>query len=208
MRKAVFGGTFDPPHNAHIMIASEVLKAGLAGKVVFIPAFNPPHKADQVVSDYRHRRAMLELALKGYPDFEMSEIEAETPDRPSYSLDTMRKLSTRYPGTEFVLLIGSDSLRQLHTWHEARTLADEFDLIIYPRPGEIPSVNELSGFWNEKKARSLVGKMLKMPFSDVSSSQIRRKIFENKNVDNLINSDVKCYIYSNRIYSGAGSTAS
>jgi len=208
MRKAVFGGTFDPPHCAHIMIASAVIEAKLADKVLFIPAFNPPHKTDRIVTDYGHRRAMLELALKGFADFEISEIEAETPDQPSYSLNTMRKLSTRFPGTEFILLIGSDSLRQLHTWHEARTLVEEFDLIVYPRPGEIPSVEELTPFWTEKKARSLMEKLLKISLSDVSSSEIRRKILENKSVDSLINSDVICYIYSNRIYSGAESTAS
>jgi len=189
------------------MIASAAVEAGLADKVLFIPAYNPPHKADRVVTDYCHRRAMLELALKGFPDFEMSEIEAETPDRPSYSLNTMRKLSSRFPGTEFVLLIGSDSLRQLHTWHEARTLAEEFDFIIYPRPGEMPTIEELTPFWTEKKARSLTEKLLKMPFSDISSSEIREKILKNKDVGGLINPQVKCYIDSNRIYSGAGSTA-
>ena len=203
MLKAVFGGTFDPPHNAHIMIASAVINKKLADKVLFIPAFNPPHKTNRVVTDYCHRLAMLKLALKDFPDFEISEIESETPESPSYSLETMRKLSSIYPETDFILLIGSDSLRQLHTWHEARRLAAEFDFIIYPRPGEMPSVEELTPFWTEKKARALTEKLLKMRLSDVSSSEIRRKILENKNVDRLINPDVKCYIYSNRIYSGA-----
>ncbi|OGV35059.1 MAG: nicotinate (nicotinamide) nucleotide adenylyltransferase [Lentisphaerae bacterium GWF2_45_14] len=206
MRKAVFGGTFDPPHNAHIMIASTVLSMKLADKVLFVPAFNPPHKTGQVVTEYSHRLEMLKLTLKDFSDFEISEIESEYPDKPSYSLDTMRELSARFPETSFVLLIGSDSLRQLHTWHNAHELVDEFDFIIYPRPDEIPSETELIPFWTEKKAHSLRKRLLKMPVSSVSSSEIRRKIFENKSVDNLINADVKCYICTNRIYSGGGLT--
>lgn len=133
MKIAVFGGTFDPVHTAHASLAGEVLKRGYAEKLFFVPAFLPPHKIAWNVSSFESRRAMLELALKNLPGTEISCIEAERGGI-SYTFDTMNALAEKYPADELLLLIGGDSLANLHSWHRAEELVRRWRPLVYPRP--------------------------------------------------------------------------
>jgi nicotinate-nucleotide adenylyltransferase len=200
MRIAVFGGTFDPPHRGHIDLATEALKAGLADKILFIPAFIPPHKIQREISDYKNRHEMLELAIKGNEDFMISDIEAQRNNAPSFTFNTMEELSKNDPQNEYCLLIGSDSLRLLHTWHKGDELSKKWKLLVYPRPEEIPTLEELKRNWPLEKAEKLIDTIVDLPFYDISSTEIRRKIMKNEDPDDLINPDVKCYIYKNKLY--------
>jgi nicotinate-nucleotide adenylyltransferase len=200
MQIAVFGGTFDPPHTGHIALAQKAIEAGCADRILFVPAFIPPHKIGRSITDFRHRFAMLEIAIKDNENFLISDIEAERTGAPSFTLQTMKELSENDPENEYSLLIGSDSLRLLHTWHKGDELSDKWRLIVYPRPDEVPTLDELKQYWPPEKAEKLMDSLADLPFYDVSSTEIREKIMRNENTGDLLNPEVKCYIDRNKLY--------
>lgn len=200
MRIAVFGGTFDPPHYGHVALAQKALEADYADKALFVPAFIPPHKIGRRITEFKHRCAMLKFAIKDNKNFSMSEIEAKRKNTPSFTFNTMEELSKADPENEYCLLIGSDSLRLLHTWHKGNELSEKWRLIAYPRPGELPTLGELMENWPQKKAKKLLDSMADLPCYDISSTEIREKIMKNENPGDLINPEVKCYIYENNLY--------
>lgn len=200
MRIGVFGGTFDPPHRGHTEIAGHILDSGLVDKVLFVPAYTPPHKTDKPVTDAVHRMEMLKLALEKHPQFDISDIEYVREKSPSYTFDTMMELEKIMLQDKLLLLIGSDSLRQLHTWHKPRELVKKWELIVYPRNGETATLEELENFWTKEEADALLRNVIKMPFIEISSTEIRKRIANNGNVDTLIDPEVTGYINLHGLY--------
>lgn len=199
-RLAVFGGTFDPPHNGHVALAKQVLLKNLADKIIFVPTFCPPHKPVSPTSSFSDRIRMLELALSEFDNFEVSDIEGRFKNTPSYTFDTMTELENEYSGCRLSLLIGSDSLRQLHTWHKARKIVEKWPLIVYPRKNEIPSSSELILYWPNETCRKFTASLINAPMFEISSTEIRGKIKKGEEMDNLLKSDVLCYIKEKRLY--------
>lgn len=204
MRVAVYGGTFDPPHNAHLALAHAVLDRGLAGRTLFVPAADPPHKALWQVTPYAIRLAMLELAIAGEPRFEISRIEAGRLPRPSYTIETMDELSASRPDDQFVLLIGSDSLDALHTWHDAMALAERYELIVYPRKGQAPALERLEDIWPAPLAAKLrASVMADVPQFDLSSTWLRSELANFGNAGKFIPKAVLDYIHERKLYGTA-----
>ena len=201
MRVAVYGGTFDPPHNMHLAIARAALDRGLAGRVLFVPVADPPHKEGSKITPYRHRFAMLSLAVKGEGRFEVSKIEAERLPLPSYTIDTMDALSAASPDDNFILLIGSDSLDALHTWMRAKELAGRYEIAVYPRPGQQPSLEKLLLDWPESTARKLYSSIMKdMAQMDLSSTWLRSELANSQNAGRFIPTAVLDYIRDQKLY--------
>jgi len=175
-RLAFFGGTFDPPHAGHRAIAEGVLRAGHADCVLIAPALHPPHKPDRPLTPFRHRLAMLRLAFADMPGVEVSDIEDIPGDAPSFTIDTMARLAERHPDAELILLVGADSLRQLHAWHHAPELAARWPILAYPRPGEDVSLDELRRHWPEEMARRLADAVLPLPLHDLSATLLRQRL--------------------------------
>ncbi|MFA6568385.1 MAG: nicotinate-nucleotide adenylyltransferase [Victivallales bacterium] len=196
---AVFGGTFDPPHNGHVCLAGDVISSGASDKVVFVPAFKPPHKPDAPVSEFKARLDMLKLATAGNPKFAVSDIESGRAG-PSFTFDTLCEFSRLHPDSEIKLLAGSDSLRLLHTWHRAEELVQRWALLVYPRKGHLPSREELCLNWGNEVAEKLLGYILPMPFYDFSSTDIRDKIIKGEAVGALLAPAVYRYIVGKGIY--------
>jgi nicotinate-nucleotide adenylyltransferase len=196
---AIFGGTFDPPHNGHVSLAGKVISSGAAGKVVFVPAFRPPHKPGAPVSEFKVRLDMLKLATAGEDRFDVSDIEGGRTG-PSFTFDTLDEFSKLQPDSEIRLLIGSDSLKLLHTWHRADELVRRWPLLVYPRKGFPASREELCLNWGMEVAERLLGYILPMPFYDISSTYIRDKILKGEDVGGLLDPDVYGYIMRNGIY--------
>ncbi len=161
-RTALFGGTFDPIHNAHLRIARAALERFGLAKVLFVPAANPPHKAAGAAAPYDDRVRMLELACAGEPGFEVSRIEEGTAR--NYSILTIEKLLANGSGP-LSFLIGADAFAEIGTWHRWREVVAAVEFIVVTRPGsawEIPIgavVHKLDG--------------IEMP---VSSSEIRARL--------------------------------
>lgn len=176
MKIAVFGGTFDPVHNGHVGMARYLLSSATVDKVCFLPAYLPPHKAGKKrITAYEYRRNMLNLILEDR--MEVSDLEQKRGGI-SYTFDTLTYLTQERPEDEFFWMIGSDSLRQLHTWHRAEELVDRFSFLTYPRGGEtLPFAEELALHWCEPAVRKLTGLILAdAPLFPESSTMIRESL--------------------------------
>jgi len=165
-RICLFGGTFDPIHEAHLRIAQEALKTFRLDIVLFVPAANPPHKDPAAVTPYEDRFHMLEIACAPYPQFEVSRLE-EGNER-SYTVDTLRRFRAQLsPGDELFFLIGADAFEELGTWKEWREVVAMTDFVVVSRDGAEYRVPE------NARVHRLQG--LDLP---VSSSTIRARLAE------------------------------
>jgi nicotinate-nucleotide adenylyltransferase len=200
MRIAFFGGTFDPPHNGHIELAKHILKSGRTDCIMFVPAYSPPHKTEKKISSYEDRLNMLKLTLEDTPEIIISDIEQRAELEPSYTVKILSMLQQEYPDDKLQLLIGEDSLAQLHTWHKANELVAEWEIITYPRKGEKADKQELLKHWNSKETDILLKTKLQMPFFEISSTDVRIKIRNGENPENMINKRVFKYITDHGLY--------
>lgn len=130
-RRALFGGTFDPVHNAHLVVAREAAVVFGLSEVLFVPAANPPHKPDSTTASYDDRFRMVQLACQADARFVPSRLE-EGAGR-SYSIDTIEKLWA--PGQPLYFIIGADAFAEIKTWHRWRDVVRLTDFIVVTRPG-------------------------------------------------------------------------
>lgn len=147
MRLALFGGTFDPVHRAHVTAAGAAAERFALDRVLFIPAANPPHKLTSQGATYGDRLRMVELACEGEPRFEASRLEEGA--EKSYSIATIEKVLA--PGRQVFFIIGSDAFADIRTWYRWRDVVDAVEFIVVTRPGhqyEAPpgaTIHELTG---------------------------------------------------------------
>lgn len=140
-RICLFGGTFDPIHNAHLQIADEAQKRLSLDEVLFIPAANPPHKDSSSLTSFEDRFRMVELACEPYPGFSVSRLEEGAGQ--SYTIDTLERFRPRLaPDDKLFFLIGSDAFADLETWHRWQEIVKVTAFIVVARPGENYKVPE------------------------------------------------------------------
>lgn len=149
-RIALYGGSFDPPHNGHLAIAEAASQALSLDRVLFAPVARQPLKTNPgQVARFHHRVAMTQLAIANHPGFELSLLDAPTDhNRPNYTVETLDRLRTELPpDTELFLLLGADSLRQFSQWHKAAEIPFLASLIVASRPGESEDVPASPRAW-------------------------------------------------------------
>jgi nicotinate-nucleotide adenylyltransferase len=203
-RLAVFGGSFNPVHNGHLFLAGEVIRRGLADEVIFVPAGIPPHKPCDGLLPGAVRLALLEEAVKPFPEFSVSDIELQQPDTPSYTITTLDMLRAAFPGREISFLMGMDCLAELHTWHRAEELAAQFSFLVYPRPDvAVPKAPELADRFGNRNALKLLAGVMDAPLLPISSSQIRTLCAEGKSLAGLVPADVIRLIGEQKLYAAA-----
>ena len=169
MKIGILGGTFDPIHEGHLVLAREAVKQFQLSKVVFIPASIPPFKTLRPgLTSAPHRYRMVELAIREEPNFEISDVELSRPDV-SYTVDTLRILKEQYPSAELYLILGQDSFNELPMWKDPEEISRLARFLVASREG----VTAKSLY--EKKVQ-----WLNMPFVSVSSSAIREQIRQGK----------------------------
>ncbi len=193
-RLGVLGGSFDPPHTAHLAIASEACHALGLARVVFVPAAAPPHKdgGDRTPADVRLE--MTSLAVEDDLRFTASGIEIER--RLVYTVDTLRALGERYPDHALVFILGSDSLLQLDTWHDPDELLSLCTLAVAPRPGDPPeAVAAAAARWGSSRIT-----LLDAPLMDISSSRIRERVAAHRPVRYLVPPQVEQLIVQTGLY--------
>ena len=191
MKLGIFGGTFNPIHMGHLLIADAAAEALELDRVIFIPAATPPHKRPPVLAEARHRLRMVKLAIHGNPRFGCSDMEMRR-GGPSYSVETLRQLHHAMPRAKFYFLIGTDSLNELHTWREASELARLCEFICVARPGEQMARPRLRGV--------CVHRLPGHP-ADISSSDIRDRLARGASVHYLVPDAVRRYIEKTGLYS-------
>lgn len=194
----ILGGTFDPIHYGHLVLAEKAREACELRKVVFVPAAVPPHKIGEVTTSAEHRLKMVELAIEGHSGFEVSTVEIER-DGPSYTIDTIRELTARGHGDQAVLILGFDSLLELYTWKDYQAIMDQTQIITAFRPG-YPVLNKESD-WPEflKPYRGKI-KILEAPLLDISSTWLRVELMYERSIRYLAPEPVCEYIRQNRLY--------
>lgn len=199
----IYGGTFDPIHTGHLIIAEQVREILSLNKIVFLPNGNPPHKKYKI-SDKYHRYKMIELAIKGNKHFIISDLEIEKNEL-SYTYDTILELTSIYK-EELYFIIGADSLINLHKWHRYKELIKLCKIVVLPRVLENISNEEnnldflRSWIVNNLEADINNFILIDFPMLEISSTFIRTKIKENKSVKYMLPEKVIKYIYEENLY--------
>ncbi|MCL5780829.1 MAG: nicotinate-nucleotide adenylyltransferase [Firmicutes bacterium] len=194
----LMGGTFDPIHYGHLVVAEEVRQKFGIQKVIFIPAARPPHKMDQEISEPHHRVNMTRLATASNRYFEVSTIEIERQGL-SYTIDTVQEIKSIYKIETVYFITGADAVLEILTWKEAEKLLNMCTFIAATRPGY--NLNNL-----KETLKSLPGEIFKktlpleVPALSISSSDIRQRVREGRSIKYLLPEPVEQYIKENKIY--------
>ena len=203
-RIVLFGGTFDPVHNGHLIVARAAAEHCGFERIVLVPAASPPHKAP-AQAPAEDRLAMLRLAIEGEELFEISDVELSRKG-PSYTIDTIEAIrGQRGPGATLSLLIGADMLADLPRWHRASEVIERAELVIVCRPPigrEMDRVFQtIEADFGPELARRLAGNVVPAPQVDISSTDIRARTRAGRSVKYLVPDKVKTYMEEARMYS-------
>lgn len=177
MRIGIFGGTFDPPHLSHLILAEEAWYQLQLDKLLFVLTQDPPHKQDRTISPVEDRLDMLQSAIQDNPHFAISRVEIDRPG-PHFSVDTVRLLQEEFPRAQLVYLMGGDSFRDLLKWHQpSKFVAACHQIGVMRRPDDRIDLGAVA-----KEIPEVVEKvrMIQAPLLEVASKQIRRRIAEGR----------------------------
>jgi nicotinate-nucleotide adenylyltransferase len=200
MRIGIFGGTFDPVHLGHLIVAEQCREQAGLDQVWFLPSARPPHKLKQELSPFLYRAEMLALALAGNPSFRVEELEKDRPG-PSYTADTLDELARLHPGNEWCLLLGADTLADLPQWHEPARILASASLLVAARPGSaVLSVEQLRDGLHLPTNAQLRVRFAHVPLIDISSTDLRRHVAEGRSIRYLVPRSVECYIQAKGLY--------
>jgi nicotinate-nucleotide adenylyltransferase len=197
MRLGLLGGTFDPFHNGHLAAAEAAIGCAQLDRVIFIPAAQPPHRPPAVASA-EQRLEMCRLGIGDKARFEVSDIELERGGA-SYTVDTLIEMRGMQPEDELFLILGWDAARLFSTWHRPNEVRELAMVVVVARPGsEAPREEELEGVGLDKAKVVLCLR----PTPDISASEIRRAVAEDKPIGGKVPAAVERYIASHRLYAG------
>lgn len=200
MKIGLFGGTFDPIHIGHLIVAERVRDALGLGKIVFIPSLNPPHKKSHVLAPADARLKMVQWAVEGNPFFEVSEIELGRA-APSYTIETVLEYRRHYSKDALFFIMGGDSLYEVHTWHKAEELVALCEFAVVARPGF--AINELDAsalHLTRKAFEILTRNIVRMELIGVSSTEVRQRLKEKKSIRYLVPEKVREFLEKGGIY--------
>ncbi len=196
-RFGLFGGSFDPPHLGHLILAGEAVHELQLTRVLWVLTPDPPHKSDQALTDVRHRLGMLKLAVKSNREFEISQLELDRPG-PHFTLDTLRLLGQQYPKADLILLLGGDSLHDLPKWHKPRDIVTACEKIgVMRRPGDSVDLSKLE---NVIPGISTKIRFIDAPLLEIASSDIRQRIEAGEPYRYYLLPSVYEYIQKHKLY--------
>jgi nicotinate-nucleotide adenylyltransferase len=182
MKVAIYSGSFNPIHNGHIAVAEAALTEG-SDEVWLVVSPQNPHKREVELWPFEERLKMVELAVFDKANIKSSDCENSLP-RPSYTINTLEFLQRTYPAQQFRLLIGGDNLLKFHLWKDYRKIIEKFGLIVYPRFSD--GIDQFVNHQNIQK--------IKAPLLDISSSEIRKRLMENRPIHGLVSREVEKFI--------------
>ena len=195
-RTAVFGGSFNPIHYGHLLLADEVLETLALDLVLFVPAAVPPHKSPAYLAPADDRYRMVTLATAGHPKFAVSGLELRRAG-PSYTVDTLTALGI--PRDELFLIVGSETFLDFLTWREPRQIAELARLVVVPRVGSAfdPASAAAQKVVREIGQEPLVARVTSLP---ISASDLRRRVREGRSIAYRVPDAVAAYIRAKRLY--------
>jgi nicotinate-nucleotide adenylyltransferase len=199
-RTGILGGTFNPVHMGHLVLAQNAMEAFDLSSVVFVPCAAPPHKDHTGLLPGHHRVAMLEAALEDNLDFEVSEVETIR-ENISYTIDTVKELKRKYPESELFFIIGSDSLVELYSWRKIDELLELCTFVTVIRPGiDTEEILKKDLGVNKEHQKELRSNIVQGHAMDISSSDIRHRVAEGMSIKYLVPSSVEMYIAEHNLY--------
>jgi len=198
----IYGGSFDPPHVAHVQLPLAVREAVGADVVAYVPAARAPHKLDMVQTDPRHRHAMLRIALSGvkYVKILTDELDRASSGEPSYTVDTLTALRhTLGSEVKLNLLIGADQVRIFEKWREPKRIIELAEPLVMVRPPETREAmlaslpNDVTRAWWEAR-------IVDIPMKDINSTDIRKRVAHGESIHGMVHPDVERYIREHGLY--------
>jgi nicotinate-nucleotide adenylyltransferase len=196
MKIGVLGGTFDPPHIGHLVIAQEALmQLGLA-QVIFAPTRQPPHKPANGITPIEQRLAMVDLAIASHPNFALSRIDVDR-EGPTYTVDAIRLLHGQFPDAELYFIMGMDSLASILTWRAPEKLIESCRLAVFNRPGFTADLDALEAQLPGLRERTA---FLPAPALDIVASDLRRRVQAGQSIRHLVPDSVAAYIAEHELY--------
>jgi nicotinate-nucleotide adenylyltransferase len=196
-RLGIFGGTFDPPHIGHLILAAEARDQLALDLIIWVLTPDPPHKRGKEISSLHHRLAMVEIAIQDDEAFTLSSVDINRPG-PHYTLDTIKLLKQEYPDQALFYLMGGDSLHDLPNWYKAVEFVENLDGIgVMRRPGDEIDLSSLL-----LALPNLEGKLnfVTAPLLEISADQIRRRVRQNRSYRYYLLPKIYEYIYKNKVY--------
>jgi len=198
----ILGGSFDPVHHGHLIVARAAAERLGFEKVLLVPAASPPHKAPARAAP-EHRLAMLKLAIEGEELFEVCDLELRRRG-PSYTFDTLTELRSQRPGAEVHWIIGTDMLEDLPRWHRAAEVVDLARILIVARWPWQQRLEEIFAQLMDQLGPQRIDRLrqsvLPTPAIDISSSDIRRRVRAGSSIRYLVPEPVGAYIEKNEVY--------
>ncbi len=213
MKLGLFGGTFNPIHNGHIMAAKEILSIIGLDRICFIPSNIPPHKEKTGLASSNHRFEMVRLAISGKDEFCVSDYEILKNEK-CYTVDTLRHFKEKFPSDELYFIVGHDIFNPIQTWKEYKGLFELSNFIVICRPGYSDDPDELPlaikddfryyrgkseiKIYKHRSSRLLI--KIQIKGLEVSSSEIRELVRNKKPLKELVPANVEQYIFTNNLY--------
>ncbi len=196
MRIGVLGGTFDPVHMGHLLLAEWALAQLALEAVLWVPTGDPWRKSSRTVTPAEHRAAMVRLAIEGNEAFQFSSLEVDRPGA-SYSVDTLAELRRQDEKRELFFLVGLDALRDLPNWREPARLIELATLAVAPRGTDRPSAEELERLLPGLGRRIV---WVEMPRIEISGTELRQRAAEGRSLRYLVSDAVEAYIRQRQLY--------
>jgi nicotinate-nucleotide adenylyltransferase len=196
VKLGIFGGTFNPPHIGHLILAETAADSLGLDRVYFTPAADPPHKVGQPRAGVNHRLRMVELAIGGNPRFQLSRMDIDRPG-PHYTADTVQLFQEQHPGAELYFLMGSDSLRDLLDWHRPQDLVAACYLVVMSRPVVPPDMDLLFGALPDLRHKLIY---IHSPEIEISSTNIVARLQHGQSVRYRLPENVQEYIQAHGLY--------
>ena len=206
MRVGIFGGTFDPIHLGHLILAEQCREQCGLDEVWFVPAAVPPHKQGLEISPAKSRCEMLEFAIAGNAQFQLNRVELDR-SGPSYTVTTLEQLLADHPSCEFSLLVGADSIRDLPTWKQPQRILELAQVVAVNRGRNLLDPTEAARQLVEQVgplAQSRI-RFIHMPGVDISATDIRQRVRAGLSIRYLVPRSVEIYIHEHGVYRNAAS---
>ena len=186
MKIGVFGGSFNPVHIGHLLVAEDIIEQLKLDKILFIPAFDPPHK--KFLLTFHYRWAMLKRAVDSNPLFELSNIEAKRGGK-SFTIDTLSELKKEYPRDQLYFIMGTDQYAELSNWKNPAKLFQKANIVVIQRPG-----------FPKRRFGTKKPIFLEVIQIDIAAAEIRKRIQQNRSVRYMLPEKVWQYIIRNKLY--------
>ena len=199
MRTGIFGGSFDPIHYGHLIVADVAREAASLDRVLFVPTATSPLKPDGPVATARQRTEMIRLAIGGTTGFEMSDTEL-TRKGTSYTVDTLREIHNLHPDDELFLIMGSDLLQSFGQWKLPREICTLATPLVAARHGSSPDLGQFQDFADSQRLAEIRKWAFQFARVEISGTELRQRVAEGRSIRFRLPRGVECYIEHTGLY--------